>query len=69
MIPVQEGAINETHITGELGELLQGKIPGRQNEQQVTLYQSHGINAQDMYAAKHIHAQARATGTGQVVDF
>ena len=69
MIPVQEGAIDESHIIGELGELLQGKIPGRLDEEQVTLYQSHGINAQDMYAAQHIHAKARATGIGQVVDF
>ena len=69
MIPVAEGAIDETHIIGELGALLLGKIPGRQDDQQVTLYQSHGINAQDMYAAKHIHAKVQATGEAQVVDF
>ena len=69
MIPVNEGVIDEDHIIGELGELLQGKIPGRQNAQQVTLYQSHGINAQDMFAAKHIYAKARTTGEAEVVDF
>lgn len=69
MIPVEEGAIDETHIIGELGELLQGKIPGRQDDRQVTLYQSHGINAQDMYAAKHIHAKAQEAGNALMVDF
>ena len=69
MIPVEEGAIDETHIIGELGELLQGKIPGRQDDRQVTLYQSHGINAQDMFAARHIHEKARSTGAAEVVDF
>ncbi len=69
MIPVNEGAIDETHIIGELGELLEGKIPGRQDDRQVTLYQSHGINAQDMFAAKLIHEKARTTGEGQVADF
>ena len=69
MIPVNEGAIDETHIIGELGKLLEGKIPGRQDDRQVTLYQSHGINAQDMFAAKHIHAKAQATGEAQIVDF
>ena len=69
MIPVEEGAIEESHIIGELGELLQGKIPGRQDDRQVTLYQSHGINAQDMFAAKHIYAKARTTGAAGVVDF
>lgn len=69
MIPVEEGAIDETHIIGELGELLQGKIPGRQDDRQVTLYQSHGINAQDMFAAKHIHAKAQEAGNALMVDF
>ena len=69
MIPVEEGAIDETHIIGELGELLQGKIPGRQDDRQVTLYQSHGINAQDMYAAKHIYTKAQEAGNAQTVEF
>ena len=69
MIPVQEGAIDETHIIGELGELLQGEIPGREDDRQITLYQSHGINAQDLFAAKHIHSNARQTGAGLTVDF
>ena len=69
MIPIEERAIDETHIIGELGELLQGKIPGRQDENQVTLYQSHGINAQDMFAAKHIYAKAQATGNALTVEF
>ena len=62
MIPVQEGAIDETHIIGELGELLQGKIPGRQDDRQVTLYQSHGINAQDMFAAKAYPCESAGSG-------
>ena len=69
MIPIEEGAIDETHIIGELGELLQGKIPGRQDDRQVTLYQSHGINAQDMFAARHIHAKAQEAGNALTVDF
>ena len=69
MIPVSEGAIDEEHIIGELGQLLAGKIAGRQDDRQVTLYQSHGINAQDLFAAKHIHAKAQKTGDAPVVDF
>lgn len=69
MIPIEEGAIDETHIIGELGELLQGKIPGRQDDRQVTLYQSHGINAQDMFAAKLIYTKAQAAGNAPTVEF
>ena len=69
MIPVAEGAIDESHIIGELGELLQGKIPGRRDDRQITLYQSHGIYAQDMFAAKYIYTKAQATGNALTVDF
>ena len=69
MIPVNEGAIDETHIIGELGELLEGKIPGRQDDRQVTLYQSHGINAQDLFAAKDIYGKALKSVEGVTVDF
>ena len=69
MIPVAEGAIDETHVIGELGELLEGKIPGRQDDRQVTLYQSHGINAQDMFAAKHIYAKSQEAGNALTVEF
>ena len=69
MIPVNEGAIDETHIIGELGELPEGKIPGRQDDRQVTLYQSHGINAQDLFAAKDIYGKALKSDQGVTVDF
>ena len=69
MIPVSEGAIDEGHIIGELGGLLEGKVAGRQDNQQVTLYKSHGINAQDLFAAKHVYAKAQTTGEALTVDF
>lgn len=69
MIPLAEGAIAEDQIMGEIGNLCAGKIEGRTDDKQITLYKSHGINAQDMYAAAHVYEQARKTGTGTVVDF
>ena len=69
MIPVNEGAIDETHIIGELGVLPEGKIPGRQDDRQVTLYQSHGINAQDLFAAQDIYGKALKSDQGVTVDF
>ena len=69
LIPINEGAIDEEHIIGELGQLLTGKIAGRQNAEQVTLYKSYGISAQDLFAAKHIHAKAQATDEAVTVDF
>ena len=69
MIPVQEGAIDEGHIIGEIGQLLGGDIPGRSDDQQITLYNSLGMTAQDLYAAKYVYDKALAAGLGDRVEF
>ena len=56
-------------LLGELGEVLEGRAPGRRNAAQVTLYKSLGIVAQDLYAAAQVLSAARATGAGTAVEF
>jgi len=69
LIPISEGSVTEHDIIGEIGEVLLGKAPGRLNEQQITLYKSLGIVAQDLFAAEHVLSNARKTGKGQEVEF
>lgn len=69
MIPVGEGAIDEGHIVGEIGQVLTGEIAGRENDREITLYNSLGIVSQDLYAALHVLKQAESRGIGAVVDF
>jgi ornithine cyclodeaminase len=69
MIPVQEGSINENHIIGEIGQLLMGDVPGRADDQQITVYNSLGITSQDLYAAQHVLDRSQALGLGVTVDF
>ncbi len=69
MIPVAEGAIAEDHIIGEIGQLLAGSIVGRTGADQVTLYNSLGITAQDLYAAHAVYERALAAGAGDEVAF
>ena len=69
MIPLGEGAIPDDHIVGEIGQLLRGEIAGRSNAEQITLYNSLGITAQDLFAARHVYDKARSAGLGTVVDF
>jgi ornithine cyclodeaminase len=69
LIPISEGRIGESDIAGEIGEVLLGNVPGRRGQQQVTLYKSLGIVAQDLFAAEHVLSKARATGRGQAVEF
>jgi len=51
LIPIAEGRIGEAHIRGELGEVLEGRVRGRESAEQVTLYKSLGLAAQDLFAA------------------
>lgn len=64
LIPIAEGRFSPARILGEIGEVLAGTAPGRQDEQQITLYKSLGIIAQDLFAAEHVLRQAQAAGAG-----
>lgn len=59
LIPIHEGAIGRSHIKGELGELLLGRIRGRCNDQEITVYKSLGLVAQDLLAAHAVFAKTR----------
>jgi ornithine cyclodeaminase/alanine dehydrogenase-like protein (mu-crystallin family) len=52
------------HIRAEIGEVLSGARPGRTNRDQVTVYKSLGIAAQDLAAAHYVYEYARRTGGG-----
>ena len=69
MIPVQEGALDENRIMGEIGQLLSGEIEGRKDGHDITEYNSLGITAQDMYAALHVLNEAIRLDMGTQVDF
>jgi ornithine cyclodeaminase len=64
-VPISEGLIGPDHIHAELGELVAGTRPGRTSPDQITLYKSVGIAAQDAAAAGLVLAAARAAGVGR----
>lgn len=47
----EEGAIDDAHIVGEIGEVFLGKIAGRAYPDEITVYKSLGHVAQDLAAA------------------
>ena len=69
LIPMREGRFDATHLRGELGELLLGRVAGREDAAQVTFYKSLGLFAQDLFAAAEVQARARDRGEGARVDF
>jgi len=64
LIPIQEGAISQTHIAAEIGQVLTGAHRGRSSKDQVTLFKSLGLAVEDLAAAAHVHAKAVAAGAG-----
>ena len=65
LIPINEGAFREDHISGELGELPGGRVAGRQAPEQVTIFKSLGLAVEDIVAAQLVVSRARTAGLGQ----
>ena len=63
-VPIEEGLISAEHVHAELGELVGGIRPGRTSGDQITLYKSVGIAAQDLAATTLVLTAARAAGLG-----
>ncbi|MFF3909508.1 ornithine cyclodeaminase family protein [Streptomyces sp. NPDC001848] len=63
LVPLREGLIGPDHARGELGAVLDGRVPGRQDERERMVYLSLGLAAQDVAAAVLI-AKLRAVRAG-----
>jgi ornithine cyclodeaminase len=69
LIPRAEGAIDDSHILGELGALINGAVRGRERDDDRTLFKSLGLAVEDVAAARFIHARAVEDGSGTWVEF
>ena len=69
VIPATEGVIGPDHIKAELGEVLAGMHPGREHEDELTVFESLGIAVEDLAAAELVVRRAREQGVGAEVDF
>lgn len=61
---LQAGLIDESHVLGEIGEVMAGTLPGRIAADDVTLYKSLGSIVQDLAAGWHLYRLARERGFG-----
>jgi ornithine cyclodeaminase len=69
VIAAAEGAVGPDHIVAELGEVLAGMHPGREHEDELTVFESLGIAVEDLAAAELVVRRAREQGVGAEVDF
>ncbi|HXY31288.1 MAG TPA: ornithine cyclodeaminase family protein [Gemmatimonadaceae bacterium] len=68
LIPRSEGRIDDRHVVGEIGEVLLGRILGRQAPEEITLFKSLGLAVEDVAAARLIYDRARSEKRGIEVE-
>ena len=64
-----EAGIGPDHIRAELGEILIGSKDGRRSDDELTVFKSLGLAAEDLAAAEHVYARALAEGAGTTAPF
>lgn len=62
---IAAGVVDESHIIGEIGDVLLGRAEGRQSAQDITMYKSLGVASQDLAAALAIWEKAENENAGQ----
>ncbi|GAA2917050.1 ornithine cyclodeaminase family protein [Enterococcus pseudoavium] len=55
LIPLAEGLITKEDFTGDIGEVLLEKVVGRESEDEIIVFKTVGIGAQDLVTAKKIY--------------
>ncbi|MDT2597967.1 ornithine cyclodeaminase family protein [Enterococcus dongliensis] len=58
LIPLNDGTITKDDFTGDIGDLLLEKISGRENEEEIIVFKTVGIGAQDLVTAQKIYERA-----------
>lgn len=64
LIPLADGLITKEDFTGDLGDVLLGKVIGRETEEEIIVFKTVGIGTQDLVTAKHIYDKAVEQGIG-----
>ncbi len=67
--PIQKGVFSADRVTGELGEVLLCKVPGRERDDEITLFKTTGTAVLDIVTARRIYEAALKQGIGTVLEF
>ena len=65
----KEGLIQEEDITAQLGEILNGKRPGRENDDEIIYFNSVGTGILDLAVVTRCYRKALETKTGTTLHY
>lgn len=68
-VPLESGALSRDRIHAALGQVVVGAKPGRESNDEITIFDSTGLAVQDVALARLIYEEARRRGVGIEVDF
>ena len=66
--PIREGAVDESVISAEIGEIVLGQASARTSSEEITFFKSVGNAVQDVAVAARVLDAAEAEGLGLMVD-
>ena len=69
LFPKKEGAVGDGHIRGEIGDILMDRIGGRDSAEEITLFKSLGLAAEDVASAHYIYQKLLKNKEGMWVEF
>ena len=61
---IAEGCFDASHVRGEIGELVLGRVTGRTTDAEVTIFKSLGMAVEDVVAADLVFRRASENGAG-----
>ncbi|MFQ6136090.1 MAG: alanine dehydrogenase [Candidatus Hydrothermarchaeales archaeon] len=63
-VPLSKGMISRDDIFASLGEVVTGIMPGREGDDEITLFDSTGLAIQDIATGKLVYEKAKEKGIG-----
>ena len=61
---IADGLFDASHIRGEIGELVLGRVDGRRSDDDITVFKSLGMAVEDVVAADLVFRRASESGAG-----
>ncbi|MBY0122782.1 ornithine cyclodeaminase family protein [Bacillus sp. S/N-304-OC-R1] len=68
-VPIKEGVFQPDDIYGELGQIVNGELTGRESNQEITLFKSVGLAVVDIVVAKYFYEKALKYNLGTSINF
>jgi len=66
---LDEGVVTEDHVHAELGDVIAGNAPGRESDDDVTVFDSGGTGIETVAAAHMLYERARERDRGTEIEF